>query len=223
MASIRQAGRFILSVVVGGYENTWTHSFTRKVCRPIDPSIYITQQTGYPGAGYFVKGGKCCLPSKRDRLKFEIKGAMQASVFQVSSGIPLDQWTGTALPSVSCALFGTPLYWNFQNPTLQQLANGGMRMSHGPRCYLSGCLSQPRWNRLSESLTIGLPQDLRVWIFECKTGKGKLLVSGIDLLSDKEKRPEARQLLYSLEKYMAGAQFAPRLRVEAKTINELFK
>ena len=60
-------------------------------------------------------------------------------------------------------------------------------------------------------------------IFECNTGKGKLLVSGIDLLTNKEKRPEARQLLYSLEKYMAGDQFAPRLFVDVKTINDLFK
>ena len=60
-------------------------------------------------------------------------------------------------------------------------------------------------------------------IFECKTGKGRLLVSSIDLLSDKEKRPEARQLLFSLEKYMAGGQFNPQLFVEAKTINELYK
>ena len=60
-------------------------------------------------------------------------------------------------------------------------------------------------------------------IFECKTGNGWLLVSGIDLLTDKEKRPEARQLLYSLEKYMAGDQFAPHLPVDIKTINDLFK
>jgi hypothetical protein len=60
-------------------------------------------------------------------------------------------------------------------------------------------------------------------IFECKTGKGKLLVSGIDLLTDKEKRPEARQLLYSLEKYMAGDRFAPQSSADVKTINDLFK
>ena len=37
-------------------------------------------------------------------------------------------------------------------------------------------------------------------IFECKVGKGKLVVSGIDLLSDHTKRLEAKQLLYSLKK-----------------------
>jgi hypothetical protein len=37
-------------------------------------------------------------------------------------------------------------------------------------------------------------------LFECKVGKGKLLVSGIDLLSDQDRRHEARQLLYSLER-----------------------
>lgn len=32
-------------------------------------------------------------------------------------------------------------------------------------------------------------------LFECRIGKGKLLVSGIDLFSNQVSRPEARQLL----------------------------
>ncbi|MBM3293768.1 MAG: hypothetical protein FJY82_04500 [Candidatus Aminicenantes bacterium] len=35
-------------------------------------------------------------------------------------------------------------------------------------------------------------------IFEVKVGKGGLIVTGIDLLTDQEKRPEAGQLLLSL-------------------------
>ena len=39
-------------------------------------------------------------------------------------------------------------------------------------------------------------------LFEARVGKGKILVSGIDFWQDMDKRPEARQLLYSLKKYM---------------------
>jgi hypothetical protein len=58
-------------------------------------------------------------------------------------------------------------------------------------------------------------------VFECKAGKGKLLVSGIDLLTDNDKRPEARQLLYSLEQYMNSNSFNPQTSVPVKNITEL--
>jgi hypothetical protein len=60
-------------------------------------------------------------------------------------------------------------------------------------------------------------------IFECKAGNGKLIVSGIDLLSDQEKRPEARLLLYSLKKYMAGKEFKPAEEIDIENIKTLFK
>jgi hypothetical protein len=58
-------------------------------------------------------------------------------------------------------------------------------------------------------------------IFECKVGNGKLLVSGIDLLNDNSKRPEARQLLYSLKKYMVSNAFNPTVEVGVNRIKSL--
>ena len=60
-------------------------------------------------------------------------------------------------------------------------------------------------------------------IFEAKVGKGKILVSGIDLTQDLEKRPEAQQLLFSLKKYMAGNLFNPSNVIELKSVNALIK
>jgi len=59
-------------------------------------------------------------------------------------------------------------------------------------------------------------------LFEVKLGKGKLLVSGIDLHSDLTQRPEARQLLYSLKKYMSSDQFNPAITMESDDIKSLF-
>ena len=59
-------------------------------------------------------------------------------------------------------------------------------------------------------------------LFEVKLGKGKLLVSGIDLHSDLAQRPEARQLLYSLKKYMSSDQFNPAITMESDDIKSLF-
>ncbi|RAV30012.1 glycoside hydrolase family 2 protein [Sinomicrobium soli] len=46
-------------------------------------------------------------------------------------------------------------------------------------------------------------------VFECRVGKGKLIFSSIDLRNKLEHRPVARQLKYSLLKYMASGGFDP--------------
>jgi len=55
-------------------------------------------------------------------------------------------------------------------------------------------------------------------IFEAQVGNGKIIVSGADLLTDLENRMEAKQLLFSLESYMASQLFDPKAEI---TINEL--
>ena len=60
-------------------------------------------------------------------------------------------------------------------------------------------------------------------LFECKAGKGKLLVSGIDLTTDIEKRPEAKQLLFSLKKYMTSENFNPAQEINLDNIKNLTK
>jgi hypothetical protein len=59
-------------------------------------------------------------------------------------------------------------------------------------------------------------------IFECKVGKGKLMMTGVDLITDNDKRPEARQLLYSLKNYIASKNFNPVVEVSAEKIKNLF-
>lgn len=52
-----------------------------------------------------------------------------------------------------------------------------------------------------------------VSVFETNCGKGKLIVSAMDLLSDSNDKPEVKQLLYSLISYMNSASFAPKSRL----------
>jgi len=48
-------------------------------------------------------------------------------------------------------------------------------------------------------------------------------IFGIDLLSDQENRPEARQLLYSLTSYMASVDFKSKMGAEINMVYKLFK
>ena len=58
-------------------------------------------------------------------------------------------------------------------------------------------------------------------LFEARVGKGKILVSGIDFWQDMDKRPEARQLLYSLKKYMNSPAFHPDTELKREQIQQL--
>lgn len=71
----------------------------------------------------------------------------------------------------------------------------------------------PDWNNPKK---IGL-------IFEAKLGKGSILVSAIDLQGNMTSRPVARQLLYSLKKYIVSDKFQPQEILTASEIDSLFK
>lgn len=59
-------------------------------------------------------------------------------------------------------------------------------------------------------------------MFEAKVGKGKLLVSGADLMTDLEHRPAARQMRRSLEEYMAGTRFRPAQNADLQRLMKAF-
>ncbi|NLZ06283.1 MAG: hypothetical protein GXY19_14025 [Phycisphaerae bacterium] len=60
-------------------------------------------------------------------------------------------------------------------------------------------------------------------VFEGAVGDGKLLVCSIDLRTDLEKRPAARQMLRSLLSYMDSAAFQPELTLQVETLDGLLK
>jgi hypothetical protein len=59
-------------------------------------------------------------------------------------------------------------------------------------------------------------------ILEAKVGKGKLLLCSVDLKSNLNNRPAARQLLYSLLNYVESKAFNPATSVELSAIRALF-
>lgn len=88
-----------------------------------------------------------------------------------------------------------------------------MVLDHLPFSFKPAIQMVPDWNR---------PRKIAL-VFEAKVGKGRLLVSGIDLRNELEKRPVARQLLYSLKEYMHSHAFSPATTVDAAMIDEIFK
>jgi hypothetical protein len=60
-------------------------------------------------------------------------------------------------------------------------------------------------------------------IIEVKAGKGKLIISSIDLSHNLDKRPAASQLRYSLEQYMNSKEFNPAVELNADQLGHLIK
>jgi hypothetical protein len=60
-------------------------------------------------------------------------------------------------------------------------------------------------------------------LFEARVGRGKLLVCSVDLRSNLDERPAARQMLHSLLKYMESGRFAPRHSAKIELIHSLFR
>ena len=60
-------------------------------------------------------------------------------------------------------------------------------------------------------------------IIEAKVGKGKIIISGIDLLTNSENRPEAKQLMHSLTEYMGTDKFNPDIILTGSKIQSIIK
>jgi len=60
-------------------------------------------------------------------------------------------------------------------------------------------------------------------VIEANVGRGKIIISGIDLLTDSENRPEARQLTRSLTNYMSSDQFNPAVTLTIEKIQSILR
>ena len=58
-------------------------------------------------------------------------------------------------------------------------------------------------------------------LFEAQSGGGSLIVSSMDLITDVENRPAARQLLFSLVEYMNSDKFNPQGTISTEAITNL--
>jgi hypothetical protein len=88
-----------------------------------------------------------------------------------------------------------------------------LMLDHTPASFRPLVQMIPDWNKNNK---IGL-------IIEAKVGKGRLLLSAVDLKNDLAQRPVARQMLYSLQQYIAGDNFEPRSTLTAGMVDALFK
>jgi hypothetical protein len=217
--SINKAQKLTLSVNIRGFENSWDFwVYPANLPSVDDASVKVVQKLDKQTVDHLNNGGKVILTPVKGSLKPEFGGDI-----------------GVGFSSI----FWNTAWTHGQKPhTLGILCNPDHPALSGfPTEYHS---NWQWWDAMSHSNAIvldSLPANItpvvRIiddWfknrslalIFEVKVGKGKLIVTGIDLLTDAQNRPEARQLLYSLKKYAASDKFNPDVELKAEDIKRIF-
>lgn len=219
LASLTNPEKLTLEISVDSLSNSW-HFWVypaKKEMIPGAEKIRVVQKPDAQTMDFLKNGGTVLLTLKKGTLSPEMGGNIPigfSSIFWNTA------WTQGQAP------FTLGILCNPNHPALAEF----------PTEYHS---NWQWWDAMSHSGAIdlsSLPKDLKPivrviddWftnrplalIFEAKVGSGKLLVSGIDLTTDLDKRPEAQQLLFSLKKYMAGRNFNPKAEIEAGQIKKL--
>jgi hypothetical protein len=217
LSAIINPSRLTLTVRIGQYKNSWELFVYPKENPSTDPDILVTQVLDAKALAILDKGGKVLLTFKKGALKKEYGGDIKigfSSIFWNTA------WTHGE-PPFSLGILCDPGHPALKEFPTQKYSNW----------QWWDAMSNSNAVRL-DSVAIHLKPIVRViddWVsarslgllFECRSGKGKLIVSGIDLLSDSGQRPEARQLLYSLKKYMESQRFNPVQSVGIERLKSL--
>lgn len=209
-----------LEVSVNQHSNHWDFWVYPEVKVPIDKGdIHITDVLDQASIEVLNDGGKVLWTLPQNSLSATAGGNIAvgfSSIFWNTA------WTNGQAPhtlGILCnpehaalAAFPTEYHSNWQ---------WWDAMHHGQAIILNGFENkiEPIVRVIDdwfENRSLGL-------IFEARVGDGKIIVSGVDILSDLENRLEAKQLLYSLENYMASHQFEPASKISLDELTKLTK
>ena len=216
LSSVTTPEKLTVEVGIDGYKNSWEiYVYPKQL--PDVKDVYTTQVLDDKAIQILNNGGNVLLNLKQGSLA-KNKGGDIAIGF--SSIFWNTAWTHGQAPQTLGILC------NPKHPALKYF----------PTDYYSG---YQWWDAMShsnaillDSLSKNMQPIVRViddWftarplglLFECKAAKGKIIISGIDLTSNLAQRPEAKQLLYSLKKYMSTASFNPSQSIDLHNIQSL--
>ena len=219
--NIEKAEQLNLEVCVNDHANDWNFWVypSRKLLPKFADKILLTDTLDSKAQSVLAQGGNVILSIKKGKLKKEFGG-------DIAVGFS--------------SIFWNTLWTNGQAPhTLGILCDpSNMALKDFPTNYYS---DYQWWDAMSHSnaINIGVVNNnikpiVRVvddWftnrslalLFEARVGKGKVIISGIDFNGDLSDRPAAKQLLFSIKKYMVSKNFNPSLKLNAKYLNGMIK
>lgn len=215
---IQKAAQMKLQMEVPGttYRNHWDIWVYPTILPPesLDPNVRIEHQWTREVKEYLNNGGKVILLPDTAEVR--------STVSSCFTGISWNAvWSG--MPPETLGILCNPKHPMFSNFPTDSYSNWQwwdlvipaklMNLDHTPSAFRPLVQMIPDWNKNNK---LGL-------VIEANIGKGKLLLCTIDLINNMEKRPVARQLLYSIKKYVNSSNFIPEETLSFDMIDVLFK
>ncbi len=199
-----------------GYSNSWDiWVYPRRSAPPAESAILIVEQLGVEALRALREGRRVLLMPNPENVTGDVPPGFTTIFWNT-------QWTNNQPPhtlGILCdprhpalSSFPTEFHSNWQwwdlivnsKPMVLDEFRGGLQ----PIVQVID-----DWNR---NRKLGL-------IFEGTVGDGKLLVCSIDLRTDLDKRPVARQMRRSLLDYMRSPAFQPRVPLRVEALDGLLK
>jgi hypothetical protein len=220
LSGFQAPARYRLAVKIGEFENDWDFWVYPAAFPDFGRSdTLLTQNLDAQAIGRLKKGGRVLLTLKKGAVRAE-KGGDVAVGF--SSIFWNTAWTNKQPPHTLGILCdpGHPALAAFPTESHSDW-QWWDALNHGQAVRLDdfGRAFSPIVRLIDDWFTnrsLGL-------IFEAKVGKGRILVSAVDLLTNVEWRPEAQQLLFSLMQYAAGPAFNPKSEIKVKTLQKILR
>jgi GH18 family chitinase len=200
------------------FENDWdVWVYPPRVETAVPPGLVVTGVLDGAAEARLRDGGRVVLLVPPDRVRGDALGRVElgfSSIFWNTA------WTGRQAPHTLGILLDP------RHPALAAFPTEGH--------------SNWQWwhlvSRAGAMILDGLPKELRPtvqviddWftnrrlglVFEARIGKGRLLVTSIDLEHDLDGNPVARQMRHSLLRYAASDRFAPGVELTAAAVRAL--
>ena len=219
LTTVTTPQRLILEVSVNNRKNDWNIWVypTVRQAIPHENKIYMTDRLDTITLNTLEKGGTVLLSLKKGSLSKKLGGDIQigfSSIFWNTA------WTAKQAPHTLGILC------NPAHPALSEFPTEYHSdyqwwdaMSHSGAIEFSKL--SPKIHPIVRVINDWFTNRPLALLFEARVGKGKILVSGIDFWQDMDKRPEARQQLYSLKKYMNSPAFHPDTELKREQIQQL--
>ncbi|WP_282036818.1 sugar-binding domain-containing protein [Saccharicrinis aurantiacus] len=216
--NIEKAAKYQLQVDVAGFINTWDFWVYPTKLPSIEDKVLLVSKLNKEAIDALEKGGKVLLTIEKGSIK-NGKGGEVAVGF--SSMFWNTAWTNGQEPH-TLGILCDPKHQALANFPTEYHSNWQWwdAMSHSNAISLEDFKSQP--TPIVRIIDDWVTNRSLALIFEAKVGKGKLMMTGVDLQKELENRPEARQLLFSLKDYMNSNQFNPQTEISINEIRDLF-
>ena len=211
--------KLTLKVKVGAFENSWDIWVYPKNYAKEPTGIRVVENLDNATLEFLQNGGKVLLSLGKGKVAPEMGG-------NIGVGFSSIFWNTAWFPRQKLRTLG--ILCNPTHPALKDF----------PTEYHS---NWQWWDAVNhgdaiklDSLTSDLKPIVRIiddWvtnrnlglIFEAQVGDGRIIISGTDLVNNLSSRPEARQLRYSLIRYMNRNQFNPTVQLEVSNLNKILK